>query len=158
MAWRVIEHKSSSVSFDVYEQLLRRTCRLLPMDARVRFMAERGFADTKLMQYLEHDLGWHYRIRVKNDLWVLQPGKPPCQLKCFHLNLGDAILLQGVKITKSNPYGQVNLAERETCVNRRLPSNSTANAPGGNLRVVSGGSAISTTPQTIPLTRLPRFT
>jgi hypothetical protein len=128
------------------------------MDARVRFMAERGFADTKLMQYLEHDLGWHYRIRVKNDLWVLQPGKPPCQLKCFHLNLGDAILLQGVKITKSNPYGQVNLAERETCVNRRLPSNSTANAPGGNLRVVSGGSAISTTPQTIPLTRLPRFT
>lgn len=55
VAWRVIEHKSSSVSFDVYEQLLRRTWRLLPMDARVRFMAERGFADTKLMQYLEHD-------------------------------------------------------------------------------------------------------
>jgi len=36
--------------------------------------------------------------------------KTPCQLRDFHLNLGDAILLQGVKITKSNPYGQVNLA------------------------------------------------
>lgn len=108
VAWRVIEHKSSSVSFDVYEQLLRRISRLLPTNARVRFMADRGFADTKLMDYLKHNLGWHYRIRVKNDLWVLRPGKPPRQLRDFHLNLGDAILFQGVKITKANPFGQVN--------------------------------------------------
>jgi hypothetical protein len=73
-------------------------------------MADRGFADTKLMGYLEQNLGWHYRIRVKHDLWVLRPGKPPCQLRDFHLNLGDAILFQGVKITKTNPYGLVNLA------------------------------------------------
>ena len=120
VAWRVIEHKSSSVSFDVYEQLLRRTWRLLPIGARVRFMADRGFADTKLMQYLEQDLGWHYRLRVKNDLWVLQPGKTPCQLRDFHLNLGDAILLQGGKITKSNPYGQVNLALARDPISREL--------------------------------------
>jgi hypothetical protein len=50
------------------------------------------------------------RIRVKNDLWVLRPGKAACQLKQFHLNLGEAMLLQGVKITKSNVYGLVNLA------------------------------------------------
>lgn len=49
VAWRVIEHKSSSVSFDVYKQLLRRISRLLQTNARVRFMADRGFADTKLM-------------------------------------------------------------------------------------------------------------
>lgn len=73
-------------------------------------MADRGFADTKLMDYLKQNLGWHVAYRVKNDLWVLRPGKPPCQLRDFHLNLGDAILLQGVKITKINPYGQVNLA------------------------------------------------
>jgi hypothetical protein len=62
------------------------------------------------MHYLKNDLGWHYRIRVKNDLWVLRPGKAACQLKQFHLNLGEAMLLQGVKITKSNVYGLVNLA------------------------------------------------
>lgn len=83
-------------------------------------MADRGFADTKLMHYLEHDLGWHYRIRVKNDLWVLQPGKAPCQLKQFHLNLGEAILLQGVKITKLNPYGLVNLALARDPISREL--------------------------------------
>lgn len=110
VGWRVIEHKSGSISFKVYEQLLRRISRLLPTNAQVRFMADRGFADTKLMNYLEHNLGWHYRIRVKNDLWVLRPGKQPCQLRDFHLNSGDAILLQGVKIAKTNPYGQVNLA------------------------------------------------
>lgn len=120
VAWRVIEHKSSSVSFDVYKQLLRRTSRLLPVGVRVRFIGSLGFADTKLMQYLEDDLGWHYRIRVKNDLWVQRPGKPLCQLKNFHLHLGDAMLLQGVKITKSNPYGQVNLALARDPISREL--------------------------------------
>jgi hypothetical protein len=100
--------------------MLRRISGLLPKGVRVRFMADRGFADTSLMQYLKQNLGWHYRIRVKNDLWVLQPGKPPCQLKQFHLNLGDALLLHGVKITKLNPYGQVNLALASDPISREL--------------------------------------
>lgn len=120
VTWRVMEHKSSSVSFEVYEQLLRRASRLLPKGARVRFMADRGFADTKLMRYLKDDLSWHYRIRVKNDLWVLQPGKVPYQLKQFHLNLGDALLLAGVKITKLNPYGLVHLALARDPISRDL--------------------------------------
>lgn len=35
---------------------------------------------------------------------------PPCQLKQFHLGLGEVALLLGVKITKTVPYGLVNLA------------------------------------------------
>jgi hypothetical protein len=93
VGWRVIEHKSSSISFHVYEQLLRRVSRLLPINTKVRFLADRGFADTKLMDYLERNLGWHYRIHVKNDLWVLPPGKIPYQLRDLHLNLGDAMQL-----------------------------------------------------------------
>ncbi len=65
VGWCVIKHKSSSVSFDVYEQLLLRISRLLPRNAKVRFMADRGFADTKLMDYVKQNLRWHYRIRVK---------------------------------------------------------------------------------------------
>lgn len=34
---------------------------------------------------------------VKNNLWILQPGKGVTQLKNFHLNLGEAILFQDVK-------------------------------------------------------------
>lgn len=120
VGWRVIEHKSSSISFDVYELLLRRISRLLPPGTRVRFMADRGFADTRLMNYLEQNLGWHYRIRVKSDLWVLRPGKPPCQLRDYHLNLGNALFLQGVQITKINPYGPVNLALARDAVSNEL--------------------------------------
>ncbi|MBE9002044.1 transposase [Nostoc sp. LEGE 12447] len=120
VGWRVIEHKSSSISFDVYELLLRRISRLLPTGTKVRFMADRGFADTKLMNYLEQNLGWHYRIRVKNDLWVLRAGKPPCQLRDYHLNLGNALFLQGVQITKTNPYGPVNLALARDLVSNEL--------------------------------------
>lgn len=83
-------------------------------------MADRGFADTTLMHYLKHDLIWHYRIRVKNDMWVWRPGKRPCQLKHFHLNLGEALLIQGVSITKLNPYGAVNLALARDPISREI--------------------------------------
>ena len=44
----------------------------------------------------------------------------PGLLRDFHLNLGDAILLQGVKITKANPFGQVNLALARDSVSGEL--------------------------------------
>lgn len=110
MGWRVLRHKSSSVSLEVYRPLLRRVSRLVPAGVEVRFLADRGFADTQLLRYLKEELGWHYRIRGKNDLWVWCGGKPPRQLKQFHLGLGEAVLLQGVKITKTDPFGLVCLA------------------------------------------------
>lgn len=45
-----------------------------------------------------------------NDLWVLQPDLAPCQLQQFHWSLAEVILLQGVEVTKTDPYGSVNLA------------------------------------------------
>ncbi len=51
-----------------------------------------------------------FRIRIKSDTWVWRSGKGFCQLKSFHLALGEAKLLQGVKISKTNPFGLVNLA------------------------------------------------
>lgn len=110
IGWRVLAHPSSSVSFEVYRPLLQRVSRLVPAGVEVRFLADRGFADTQLMGYLKGELGWHYRIRSKNDLWVWRGGQLPCQLKQFHLGLAEVVLLQGVKITKTDPYGLVYLA------------------------------------------------
>ena len=61
----------------------------MPSGVSVRFLADRGFADTKLMRYLTQELGWHYRIRLKEDCWVIRRGKSACQLKDFHLSLGE---------------------------------------------------------------------
>lgn len=110
VSWRVISHQSSSIDLKVYQGLLKRAAHLMPPGVSVRFLADRGFADTKLMSYLTQELGWHYRIRLKEDCWVIRQGKRACQLKDFHLSLGEALLLGGVQITKTNPYGLVHLA------------------------------------------------
>jgi hypothetical protein len=110
VTWRVISHQSSSITFSVYQGLLKRAARVMPPGVGVRLLADRGFADTKLMRYLTQQLGWHYRIRLKEDCWVMRRGKSACQLKQFHLSLGEALLLGGVKITKTDPYGFVHLA------------------------------------------------
>lgn len=119
IAWRVMEHKSSSVSFNEYKQLLKRVARLLPSGVAVRFLADRGFADTTLMRYVVEELDWNYRIRLKNDAWVYRSGKGWTQLRQFHLGLGEAVLLHGVTLTKTHHYGLVNLALGRDPVSRQ---------------------------------------
>lgn len=66
------------------------------------------------------ELGWHYRIRVKSDFWVWRPGKSPCQVSDFDLGMGEGKLLQGVRITKTDPYGPVSLALTRECIGGEL--------------------------------------
>jgi len=72
------------------------------------------YGRSRLWYQIDAVLGAGFRLALSypGQEWLVGAAtrKTPCQLRDFHLNLGDAILLQGVKITKSNPYGQVNLA------------------------------------------------
>jgi len=93
VAWRVIEHKVAAYrlrSTNIYCD----GCRGCWTQARVRFMADRGFADTKLMHYLEHDLGAPLFESRRMTCGFCDRVKLLALLKQFHLNLGDAILLQ----------------------------------------------------------------
>lgn len=119
VVWRVLAHQSSSVAFKAYKNLLSRVSRLLPKEIQAVLLADRGFVDTELMKHCEQ-LGWKYRIRTKQDFWVCRPGKAPCQVRDFHLGLGEAVLLQGVKVTKTNPYGPVSLALGRECTGGQL--------------------------------------
>jgi hypothetical protein len=119
LAWRVLAHQSSSVAFYEYKNLLGRVARLLPQGIKVILLADRGFVDTHLMAHCEQ-LGWKYRIRTKQDFWVCRLGKAPCQVRDFHLGLGEAVLLQSVKVTKTSPYGPVSLALGRECINGEL--------------------------------------
>jgi len=49
IVWKVLEHKSSAVAYEVYKELLDSAAKLLPMGVPVVFLADRGFADTHLM-------------------------------------------------------------------------------------------------------------
>ncbi len=110
VAWRVLEHPSSSVKIQTYQDLLTRVARLMPVEVKVILLGDRGFIDTQLMKYARQQLGWNYRIRIKSNFWVWRPGKGWCQVKDFHLGRGQALLLQNVRIHKTQFYGPVNLA------------------------------------------------
>jgi hypothetical protein len=52
MAWKVLQHSSSSVAYDVYKDVLDKVASLLPLHCTVVFCADRGCADTHLMTHL----------------------------------------------------------------------------------------------------------
>lgn len=62
------------------------------------------------MACLKAQLGWHYRIRIKKNFWVYRPGWRPVKVHDFRLRPGQALLLQGVKLTQTKLAESVNLA------------------------------------------------
>ena len=70
LIWKTVEHGSSSVAFKTYRTLLDEAARLLPLGCNVVFLADRGFADTNLMDYLSKTLHWHWRIRIKSSFLI----------------------------------------------------------------------------------------
>lgn len=120
LIWRVLRHGSSSVRFEVYQLMLKQAARVVPAGVSVRFLADRGFADTKLMRYLRDQLQWHFRIRVKSSAWVYRPQRGWTQLKQYHLAAGESILLQEVTLTKTRPLPNVNVALGRDPVSRQL--------------------------------------
>jgi Transposase DDE domain len=108
IVWTVLEHPSSSVAYEVYKGLLDKVAELLPVLCHVVFTADRGFADTHLMQHLT-GLGWHWRIRIKGSFWIYRHGKRHCKVNRIPLAPGQALFWQHVSITKQE-YGPVHLA------------------------------------------------
>ncbi len=120
LVWRVIRHGSSSVGFEVYQAMLKRASCLIPAGVSVCFLADRGFADTTLMRYLRHELHWHFRIRVKSNSWIHRTGQGWIQLNQYHLALGEVVLLQGVRLTKTHALDGVHLALARDPLSRQV--------------------------------------
>jgi Transposase DDE domain len=78
IAHEVIEHGSSSVSFEQYLPTLVQAQKMLPENAKVAFLADRGFDHGELMRWL-NQAGWNWTIRLKRDILVtVAPGTLPC--------------------------------------------------------------------------------
>jgi hypothetical protein len=108
MVWTVLEHPSSSVAYDVYKELLDKVVEWLPFGCMVVFTADRGFADTHLMNHLT-GWGWHWRIRIKGSFWIYRQGKRRCKVNRIPLSPGKALFWRHVYLTKQE-YGPVHLA------------------------------------------------
>jgi Transposase DDE domain len=108
LVWKVLQHPSSSVTYTAYADLLDTAASLLPLQCKVIFVADRGFADTRLMEHLRR-LDWHWRIRFKSSFWIYRRGHQPCKASRLSLALGEARFWHHVYITKGC-YGPVHLA------------------------------------------------
>jgi len=112
LVWTVLEHGSSSVAYQTYASLLDQAAALLPLGCTVEFLADRGFADTALLNQLKN-LGWHWRIRIKRSFQVYRHGKFR-KLKRVMLAKGQARFWHDVWITKDY-YGPVHVAMARPC-------------------------------------------
>jgi len=117
VVWRVMEHRSASVSFIDYRELLYQAVGRLPQGVKVVLLADRGFIHTELMQAATTQLGWHYRIRLKSTTWIWRAGKGWCQLNEFHFKRGEALCWHHVKLHKRQEYGPVHLIVGRNNVN-----------------------------------------
>jgi len=108
IVWTVLEHASSRVAYEVYKAVLDKVAELLPCGCTVVFTADRGFADTHLMDHLAR-LRWHWRIRIKGSFWIDRPGKRRGKVKRIPLSPGQALFWPHVYLTKQG-YGPVHLA------------------------------------------------
>ena len=109
VVWKVLQHGSSSVSLQDYQELLDRAAQLLfPFFCNVIFLADRGSADTALMGHLRR-LGWHWRIRIKVSFWVFRPGQRPRKVNNIRLSAGHPIFWHNVQITQER-FDNVHLA------------------------------------------------
>lgn len=109
IVWKVLEHSSASLAYEDYQALLDRAAHVLfPFACKVIFLADRGFADTCLMQHLVQ-LGWHFRIRIKESFWIYPPGKQPRKVNNIRLAAGHTAFWHQVQITKER-FGPVHLA------------------------------------------------
>jgi hypothetical protein len=108
LVWRVIEHGSAAVSFATYQDLLDEAKSRLPFACKVIFLADRGFADTQLMEHLRQT-GWHFRIRIKCNFWIYPCYQKPFQVGTIDLKPGHMTFWQEVSITDKR-FGPVHLA------------------------------------------------
>jgi len=109
LIWKTIEHGSSTVGFESYCDLLDKAVKLLPSNCEVVFLADRGFADTKLMTYLNQTLEWHWRIRIKSSFLVYRRNQRRCKISRIRLKRGQARFWRNIYITDKR-FGPVHLA------------------------------------------------
>lgn len=109
IAWRVVAQSSSSVRLWTIQRVLRQSARLLPEGVAVVLLADRGFADGKLMKYLTQTLGWHFRIRIKSSFQFQLAGRWH-RVSSVRLQPGQAYFTPAVFLGKKKPYGNVYLA------------------------------------------------
>ncbi len=72
----------------------------LPLGVSVTIVADRGFSDTALYEFIEKKLGFDYIIRFKSNTYIGHPNEEQYQVKEFLLPSGRARTLTNMDVTR----------------------------------------------------------
>jgi len=97
LLWRVLEHSSATVAFNEYRGMLRQARWLLRHHQDVMLLADRGFANHELMQWL-HNSGWHYCLRLPCDVLLHGLRRYPIAVGSLYPPLGEARFYRNVRL------------------------------------------------------------
>jgi Transposase DDE domain len=110
IALRVVPHKSSTIRLWYMQRVLRQAATTLPAPVKVVLLADRGFADGKLLKYLQQTLKWQFRIRIKKRFQYQSEDGHWHKISEIKLAAGEAYFSGPVQLGKTKPYGPVYLA------------------------------------------------
>lgn len=101
--WRVLEHPSASVSYREYEPLLRKARWLLRGYSDVMLLADRGFANHPLLEWLSKS-GWHWCIRLPSDVRLHGACRFPTAVAQRFPKQGEAVLYHQVGLWEDGAH------------------------------------------------------
>lgn len=103
LLWRVLEHGSATVAFGEYQPILRKARWLLRQHPDVMLLADRGFANHQLMEWLQASR-WHYCLRLPCDVLVHGVSKYPSLVGTLYPPVGEARLYRQVRLWVDGRY------------------------------------------------------
>ena len=108
LGWVVCASGSATVAVARYQRMLAQVAAQIPTRSKVVLLADRGFMDVKLMRLLRQ-LGWHFRIRIKQNVYVHRATKGKQKVKALMPPPGQARFFSYVWLTDQR-YGPLHLA------------------------------------------------
>lgn len=103
LLWRVLEHGSAAVAFKEYKPLLRKARWLLRHQGDVMLLADRGFANHKLMNWLQTSR-WHYCLRLPSDVLIHGARRYPTAVTKLYPMVGEATFYRNVGLWLDGHY------------------------------------------------------
>lgn len=114
LVWFTVSKDDLTDRRNEYEdRILVRLKEVLPADAKVTIVADRGFADQKLFRFLE-ELGWRYIIRIRNNIWVTNEKGERRKAKAWMGKNGRMRVLRNALLTEDEcPVGTMLAVKRK---------------------------------------------
>ena len=103
LVWRTVDKEMLKEQRNFHEDaVLRRLREVLPQDTQVTILADRGFGDQKLFDFLEYTLGFNYVIRFRDNTTVTSASGERRKASQWLSKAGRARTLRNATITVQN--------------------------------------------------------